>query len=291
MTRQALGKGLSTLLRDRESSNDRELLELDVDLLEPNRYQPRQIFSEDRLEDLAQSIKTHGIIQPIVARRHGDRYQIVAGERRWRAAQRLGLPKVPVLVKVIGDERLLEASLIENIQRENLNPIEEAKAYQRLSQEFNLTQEDLAERTGKDRSTVTNFLRLLKLPEDIQDLVLQERLSMGHARALLALDNPADQRDLAGRCLHNGWSVRQLETTISHLKTGQPQLKPEPKRLDPNVKAAVEKLESALGTRVRIVEKKKRGQIEIEYYSQEELQRLYEYLVREGQNSEEGVRA
>src|SRR5262249_46563877 len=237
MTRQALGKGLSTLLKDRESSGDHELLELDVDLLEPNRYQPRQIFSEDRLEDLAKSIKTHGIVQPIVARRHGDRYEIVAGERRWRAAQRLGLLKVPVLVKVIGDERLLEASLIENIQRENLNPIEEAKAYQRLSQEFNLTQEDLAERTGKDRSTVTNFLRLLKLPEDIQDLVLQERLSMGHARALLALDNPADQRDLAGRCLHNGWSVRQLETTISHLKTGERQLKPEPKRLDPNVKA------------------------------------------------------
>src|SRR5262249_37030334 len=162
-------------------------------------------------------------------------------------------------VKAIGDERLLEASLIENIQRENLNPIEEAKAYQRLSQEFNLTQEDLAERTGKDRSTVTNFLRLLKLPEDIQDLVLQERLSMGHARALLALDGAADQHDLAARCLRHDWSVRQLERTIAHLKSNQGQQSPEPKRLDPNVKAAVEKLERALGTRVRIVENKRRG--------------------------------
>src|SRR5437867_167590 len=167
MTRQALGKGLSTLLKDHEGTGDHELLELDVGLLEPNHYQPRQIFSEVKLEELSQSIKAHGIVQPIVARRHGDRYQIVAGERRWRAAQRLGLHKVPVLVRAIADEQLLEASLIENIQRENLNPIEEAKAYQRLSHEFNLTQEDLAQRTGKDRSTVTNFLRLLKLPEEI----------------------------------------------------------------------------------------------------------------------------
>jgi ParB family chromosome partitioning protein len=279
MTRQALGKGLSTLLKDREGTSDHELLELDVDLLEPNRYQPRQVFSEVKLEELAQSIKTHGIVQPIVARRHGDRYQIVAGERRWRAAQRLGLLKVPVLVKVIGDERLLEASLIENIQRENLNPIEEAKAYQRLAHEFSLTQEDLAERTGKDRSTVTNLLRLLKLSEDIQNLVLEERLSMGHARALLALESAGDQSDLAMRCLQHDWSVRHLEKTIASLKENKAQ--PEPKRVDPNVKAAVEKLERALGTRVRIVEKSKKGRIEIEYYSQEELQRLYEYLVRE----------
>lgn len=286
MTRQALGRGLSTLLKDREGTSDHELLELDVDLLEPNRYQPRQIFSEVKLEELSQSIKAHGIVQPIVARRHGDRYQIVAGERRWRAAQRLGLRKVPVLVRAIADEQLLEASLIENIQRENLNPIEEAKAYQRLSHEFNLTQEDLAERTGKDRSTVTNFLRLLKLPEEIQALVLQEKLSMGHARALLALENGADQRTLAEKCLQRGWSVRQLEKTIALLKVGKgPQ--EEQRRVDPNVKAAVEKLERALGTRVRIVEKRKKGRIEIEYYSQEELQRLYEYLIRENQNSEE----
>jgi len=280
MTRQALGKGLSTLLKDREGTGEHEFLELDVDLLEPNRYQPRQLFSEAKLEELAQSIKTHGIVQPIVARRQGDRYQIVAGERRWRAAQRAGLIKVPVLVKVISDERVLEASLIENIQRENLNPIEEAKAYQRLSHEFRLTQEDLAERTGKDRSTVSNFLRLLKLPEDIQGLVLEERLSMGHARALLALEIAADQRALAEKCLQHDWSVRQLEKMIAHLRPGKSPQEAQ-KRVDPNVKAAVEKLERALGTKVRIVEKRKKGQIEIEYYSQEELQRLYEYLVRE----------
>jgi ParB family chromosome partitioning protein len=283
MTRQALGKGLSTLLKDQEGTGDHALLELDIDLLEPNHYQPRQIFSEAKLEELSQSIKAHGIVQPIVARRHGDRYQIVAGERRWRAAQRLGLHKVPVLVRAIPDDHLLEASLIENIQRENLNPIEEAKAYQRLSHEFNLTQEDLAQRTGKDRSTITNLLRLLKLPEEIQALVLEEKLSMGHARALLALENLADQHALAQKCLHRGWSVRQLESTIAHLKVAQgPQ--EEQKRVDPNVKAAVEKLERALGTRVRIVEKRKKGRIEIEYYSQEELQRLYEYLIRESQD-------
>jgi ParB family chromosome partitioning protein len=286
MTRQALGKGLSTLLKDREGTSDHELLELDVDLLEPNHYQPRQVFSEVKLEELSQSIKAHGIVQPIVARRHGDRYQIVAGERRWRAAQRLGLHKVPVLVRAIADDQLLEASLIENIQRENLNPIEEAKAYQRLSQEFNLTQEDLAERTGKDRSTVTNLLRMLKLPDEIQALVLEENLSMGHARALLALENLADQRALSEKCLHHGWSVRQLEKTIALLKVGKGP-EQEQKRVDPNVKAAVEKLERALGTRVRIVEKRKKGRIEIEYYSQEELQRLYEYLIRENQNDKE----
>jgi ParB family transcriptional regulator, chromosome partitioning protein len=286
MTRQALGRGLSTLLKDREGTTEHELLELDVDLLEPNRYQPRQIFSEVKLEELSQSIKAHGIVQPIVARRHGDRYQIVAGERRWRAAQRLGLHKVPVLVRAIADEQLLEASLIENIQRENLNPIEEAKAYQRLSHEFNLTQEDLAERTGKDRSTVTNLLRLLKLPDEIQTLVLEENLSMGHARALLALENLADQRALSEKCLHHGWSVRQLEKTIALLKAGKgPQQ--EQKRVDPNVKSAVEKLERALGTRVRIVEKRKKGRIVIEYYSQEELQRLYEYLTRENLKAKE----
>jgi ParB family transcriptional regulator, chromosome partitioning protein len=281
MTRQALGKGLSALLKDREATTEDELRELDIDLLDPSRFQPRQIFSEAKLEELAKSIKTHGFVQPVVVRQNGQRFQIIAGERRWRAAQRLGLPKLPVVVKQISDEQMIEASLVENIQRENLNPIEEASAYQRLAHEFNLTQEEVAQRTGKERSTITNFVRLLKLPREIQQLVLEDKLSMGHARALLALESAPEQRVLAEKAVRHGWSVRQVERTISHLKNEKP--KHESKtQIDPNVKAAVEKMEKALGTRVRILERGQAGKIEIEYYSQEELQRLYEYLLREG---------
>jgi ParB family transcriptional regulator, chromosome partitioning protein len=280
MTRTALGKGLSALLKDQEGIGDHELLELDVTVLEPNRFQPRQIFAEEKLEELAQSIKVHGLVQPIIARRYGDRYQIIAGERRWRAAQRLGLPKIPVLVKAVSDESLLETSLIENIQRENLNAIEEAKALQRLAHEFGLTQDQVAQRTGKDRSTVANSLRLLKLPQQIQQLVLDDKLSMGHARALLAVESVDDQCALADKCVQQGWSVRQLEKTVALVKSPKaPQTVPKP--MDPNVKAAVEKMERTLGTRVRIIEGRTKGRIEIEYYSQEELQRLYEHLTRE----------
>jgi len=282
MSRKALGKGLSALLRDREGTTESELCELDIDLLEPNRFQPRQTFSEAKLEELAQSIKTHGLVQPIIARQNGDRYQIIAGERRWRAAQRLGLLKVPVMVKQVADEELLETSLIENIQRENLNPIEEAKAYQRLGHEFSLTQDQVAQRTGKERSTITNFIRLLKLPKEIQQLVLDDQLSMGHARALLSLENAAEQRVLAERAVRDGWSVRQVERTIALQKNGSPK-KEAQRQVDPNVKAAIEKLERALGTRVRIIAKGKSGRIEIDYYSSEELQRLYEYLTQEPQ--------
>ncbi|MSO22120.1 MAG: ParB/RepB/Spo0J family partition protein [Acidobacteria bacterium] len=279
MTRKALGKGLSALLKDRESTADSDQLELDVELLEPNRFQPRQLFSETKLEELAQSIRAHGFIQPIVVRRSGDRYQIIAGERRWRAAQRLGLSRVPATIKSISDDKLFEVSLIENIQRENLNPIEEAKAYHRLSQEFGLTQEQVAQRTGKDRSSVANFLRLLKLPKEVQLMVLEDRLSMGHARAILSMEGSGEQRALAEKTVEYAWSVRQLEKVIAASKApNQPR---KTQRADPNVRAATEKLERSLGTRVRIVEKGKKGRIEIEYYSQEELQRLYERLVNQ----------
>ena len=215
MTRKALGKGLSALLRDRESTTESDQRELDIDLLEPNRFQPRQVFSQAKLEELAQSIRTHGFIQPIVVRRAGERYQIIAGERRWRAAQLLGLSRVPVAIKSISDENLLEVSLIENIQRENLNPIEEAKAYNRLSEEFGLTQEQVALRTGKDRSTVTNFLRLLKLPKEVQQMVLEDQLSMGHARAILGVEGANEQRRLAEQTIKLAWSVRQVEKMIA----------------------------------------------------------------------------
>ena len=284
MTRKALGKGLSALLKDRESTAESDQREVDVDLLEPNRFQPRQVFSEAKLEELAQSIHTHGFIQPIVVRRAGERYQIIAGERRWRAAQRLGFSRVPVTIKSISDESLLEVSLIENIQRENLNPIEEAKAFHRLSQEFELTQEQVAQRTGKDRSTVTNFLRLLRLPNEVQQLVLEDQLSMGHARAILAIEGASDQRRLAEQTIKYAWSVRQVEKVIATLKS--PVELKKIRQVDPNVRAATETLERSLGTRVRIVEKGKKGRIEIEYYSQEELQRLYERLVNQSDDLE-----
>src|SRR5262245_32047829 len=278
MTRRALGKGLSALLKDRESTTEADVRDLDIDRLEPNRFQPRQVFSEEKLNELAESIRTHGLIQPIVVRPAGERYQIIAGERRWRAAQRLGLSRVPIVIKRVSDEKVLEVSLIENIQRENLNPIEEAKAYQRLAQEFGLTQDEVARRTGKDRSTVSNFLRLLKLSKDVQEMVLDDRLSMGHARALLAIDGAGEQRALADRALKYAWSVRQVERVIASSRTqSQPKKKG---HADPNVRAATEKLERSLGTRVRIVHKGKKGRIEIEYYSQEELQRLYELLIK-----------
>jgi len=283
MTRKALGKGLSALLRDREPTTESDQREIDIDLLEPNRFQPRQVFLEAKLEELAQSIRVHGFIQPIVVRRAGERYQIIAGERRWRAAQRLGLSRVPVVIRSISDGSLLEVSLIENIQRENLNPIEEAKAYHRLSQEFELTQEEVAQRTGKDRSTVTNFLRLLKLPEEVQQMVLDDQLSMGHARAILAMEGANEQRRLAEQTVKFGWSVRQVENMVAVSKA--PVRPKEKKRVDPNVRAATETLERSLGTRVRIVEKGKKGRIEIEYYSQEELQRLYERLVNQSSDS------
>ncbi|MEW5975288.1 MAG: ParB/RepB/Spo0J family partition protein [Acidobacteriota bacterium] len=278
MTRKALGKGLSALLKDRESTEESALQEIDLDLLRPNPYQPRQVFDPDKLDELARSIQSHGLVQPIVARPIGGRYEIIAGERRWRAAQKLGLSSVPVLLKQVSDEHLLETSLIENIQRENLNPMEEARAYQRLAEELQLTQEQVAQRTGKERSTVANFMRLLRLPDDLQRWVEEEKLSMGHARALLALPSHEEQRQLADKIWRKGWSVRETERRVNQSRRPvRPSVTP---LEDPNVRDAVHRLESALGSRVRIHSKGKGGRIEIEYSSPEELQRLYEYLIR-----------
>ncbi len=281
MTRQALGKGLSALLKDREATAEPELRELDLDLLEPNPFQPRQVFEDSKLEELSQSIRIHGFVQPLIVRKQGTHFQIVAGERRWRAAQRLGLLRVPVLIREISNEKMLEVSLIENIQRENLNPIEEARAYSRLAHEFGLTQEEVAKRTGKERSTVANFLRLLKLPQEIQQMLQDGSLSMGHARALLGLESHSEQGRMAEKARTLAWSVRQLEKIIA--AGGKPKAKSktnDPKPLDPNVRAAVEHLERVLGTRVRIIDQGTRGKIEIEYYSEEDLQRLFEHLTR-----------
>ena len=281
MARKALGRGISALLGEGESYSDPGWYELDVSLIDPNPEQTREIFSKEKLNELARSIEAHGFVQPIVVRKQGSRFQIIAGERRWRAAQLLGLAKIPVLVRPMADEKIMEAALIENVQRENLNPMEEAKAYDRLANEFGLTQEEVAKRTGKDRSTVSNLLRLLNLSSFVQNLVREQRLSMGHARALLALPDSDSQEDLANRTIKQGLSVRQVENIISAQKNKVLKESKDKLPQDPNISAATERLESVFGTKVRIVTKKgNSGRIEIDFYSQAELQRLYEYFLK-----------
>jgi len=231
-----------------------------------------------RLEELANSIETHGIIQPLLVRRKGTGYELIAGERRLRAAKLAGLTEVPAVVQDYADERILEIALIENIQREDLNPMETAQALERLHTDMNLSHEEIAARTGKDRTTITNMIRLLKLPREVQLLVAERRLSMGHARAILGLLTPELQTQVAEKAAAQGFSVRQVERLVK--KVNEPRVPSSEPLQDPNIKAAVGEMEAALGTRVRIVEKSdQRGRIEIEYYSEEELQRIYEVIV------------
>jgi ParB family transcriptional regulator, chromosome partitioning protein len=294
--RKALGKGLSALLPARgqvpivqdgpplqTKPESTGVIDISIDLIEPSPVQPRSVFEADKLEELAQSIRSNGIIQPLVVQRVQERYQLVAGERRWRAAKLAGLSQVPVIVREFASERLLEIALIENIQREDLNPMELAEALERLVREHGLSHEEIGRRTGKDRSTVTNLLRLLKLPKEIQLLLAERRLSMGHARAILGLPDENLQTDLAQRTAAQGLSVRQVERLIqmmtSERQPSQPLDKPETPP-DPNVSAATKELEAALGTRVRIVtQSNERGRIEIEYFSFEELDRIYNHIV------------
>jgi ParB family chromosome partitioning protein len=275
--RPALGRGLSALIPDAPAqARSEKPLEVDTDLLRPNPYQPRGQPDEARLQDLARSIRASGVIQPILVRRAGDRYEIVAGERRWRAAQMAGLLRVPVVVRDVPNERLLETALVENIQREDLNPIEEATAYRRLVNEFKLTQDQIADQVGKDRSSVANYMRLLKLPEEIRAEIACGRLSMGHARALLTLEDGAAQRRAAREVIARGLSVRETEALVR--RTIAPPPKSAERRVDPNTRAAEEKLRFALGTRVRINRRGKAGRIEIDFTSEAELQRIYELL-------------
>jgi ParB family chromosome partitioning protein len=288
--RKALGRGISTLLPTRPQAppqavppTEREdtTQSLAIDAIDPNPLQPRRAFDLERLNELAQSIRANGIIQSLVVRKSGERYQLVAGERRWRAAKLAGLDQVPVVVREIPDDRLLEVTLIENIQREDLNPIETAVALARMGSELGLAAEDIGRRTGKDRTTIANFTRLLQLPSDIQHLVADRTLSAGHARCLLSLPNVELQRSVAGKAVANGWSVRETERVTQKMLQGN-QVKEAEDPLDPNVKAALQELQRVLGTRVRIVEGgRKKGRIEIEYYSQDDLNRIYEVIVRE----------
>jgi ParB family chromosome partitioning protein len=290
--RKALGRGLGALLPTRplaaavptpaleQGRSDR----IAIESIDPNPVQPRRVFQQDALHQLADSIRQHGIIQPLVVRRHGARYQLVAGERRWRAAKIAGLSEVPAVVQEISDDRLLEITLIENIQREDLNPMELALALERMARELNINQEEIGRRTGKDRSTISNSIRLLQLPPDLQQLVAERRLLAGHARSLLALTDEEMQRKLAEKIVAQGLSVRQVERITKRMTEPRDPASEEDKTIDPNVKAAIVELERVLGTKVRIVEKSdRRGRIEIEYYSPEDLDRIYTVIAGTGE--------
>ncbi|HUG42618.1 MAG TPA: ParB/RepB/Spo0J family partition protein [Acidobacteriota bacterium] len=274
MKRKALGKGLDALLPKLEEKSS--LSELELDLIRPNPLQPRLRFEETRLQELADSLSRDGVLQPIVVRRAGAGFEIVAGERRWRAAQKAGLARIPAVVQDVGDERMLELALIENIQRDELSPIEEANAYRMMVEDFQLTQGEVARRVGRSRSAVANTLRLLKLPRQLQQMVGGGELSMGHARALLPL-NRKRQLELAAAIRRFGLSVREVERRASKLlEEPRP---PRETRKDPNVRAAERRLEEAWKTRVEILPKGKGGRILMHYHSPEELDRLYEALL------------
>ena len=281
MTRKALGRGLSALLSaDKSVSMVEEAFHVDIGLIDPSPVQPRTHFEAGALSGLAQSIRENGLVQPVVVRRKGSRFELIAGERRWRAAQQAGLERIPAVVRDVPDDKLLELALIENIQREDLNAIEEALAYKSLIEAAGLTQESLAHRVGRDRSYITNYLRLLRLPDDLQKMVQDGRLSAGHARTLLGAADVALQRRMARQIVEKGLSVRDIERLIrqSLSETTDASKTGSRKKIDdPNIKAAENKLRRKLGTRVSIFGNTKGGggRIEIEYYNPQDLDRFY----------------
>ena len=290
MAKQALGRGLSALLgEDTATGANLAPSEIDIDLIGPNPEQPRTRFAEPALDELAQSIVSNGIVQPIVVRKAGARYQIVAGERRWRAAQRAGLRKIPVTIKDVSDEKLLELALIENIQRQELNPIEEARAFRKLIDTIGLTQEQVSGRVGKERTLIATTLRLLKLPNDIQGLIEEGKLTAGHGRALLLNDDPTIQKRVARAIIEKQMSVREAERAMKSAAASANTAGGTKRSIitkDANIRSAETKLMRALGTNVRITPNGKgtAGKIGIEYYSMDDLDRLFQILV----NKKEG---
>jgi ParB family transcriptional regulator, chromosome partitioning protein len=298
MARNALGRGLGALIREAEPQPEvtssagaaataaaparipSEQRAIDIDLIDPSPYQPRTRFREESLAELARSIYSTGIVQPLVVRHAGSRFQLLAGERRWRAAQRAGLTRVPVVIRDVTDETALEITLVENIQREDLNPVEEARAFERFMTEFHLTQEEVAARTGKDRATVANSVRLLRLEKPITDLIEDGRMSAGHGRALLGISDANDRMALAKRASRGGLTVRQIERLSS--RRSRAPVAPVLPALDANARSAIEQLQQTLGTRVtlRPPTKTRPGELQIEYYDEEQLAGLYDRLTR-----------
>lgn len=280
--KRGLGKGITALiplndpLLSSQLMNKNAVVELDINKIEPNKEQPRKNFNEQSLNELAESISNYGLIQPIVVKKNEDYYKIITGERRWRASRIAGLKAVPCIVKEYSSQETLEVSLIENIQRENLNPIEEAKAYNILINEFNLTQENVAEKVGKSRSNITNILRLLNLDSRVQNFIIENKITSGHARALLAIEDNNIQFELAEKIIEDSLSVRQVELLVKSMnnKLNKPLKKEEPEEDNPIYKNIELEFSNILGTKVQISRNKKKGKIEIEYYSDEDLERL-----------------
>jgi ParB family chromosome partitioning protein len=274
MERRALGKGIGALIPEKEEVVKNEILYVQVDQIKPNPFQPREEFNQEHIEELAQSIREKGVIQPLLVRRMGDGLELIAGERRLRACKSLGLKEIPVIIKNIDDKDSLEYALIENIQRESLNPIEEAHAYQHLMDKFQVTQEMISEGLGKSRATIANTLRLLKLPHEIQEEMKRGRLSFAHGRSLLEIDNENLQRKLAQEIIAKDLSVRELENLIKVRRPKVSRRKLQPGVREPLLAALEEELQHLLSTKVRINKMKKRGNIFIEFYSQEDLERI-----------------
>lgn len=286
MTRKALGKGLNALLPELPTNQTESLLEIDIDLIVPNKVQPRTFFDESLLNELSQSIKENGVVQPILLRNIGEnKYEIVAGERRWRAAQRAGIKKIPAVVRQIPNEKMLELALIENIQRQELNAIEEAQAYKSLIVELGLTQEILAHRIGRDRTYITNYLRLLRLSVEVQRMIETGKLSMGHGRALVPIEDATLQNKVAFEIVEKNLSVRETEKRVKQLAESPLPETPKPlpsQMLDPNVRAAEDKIRRHLGTRVRVITNNDgaSGKIEIHYNDMKDLIRIYDIMVK-----------
>ncbi len=296
VAKRGLGKGLDSMIPDRGQSLKKETVKVEVENvsretligineIEPNKEQPRKVFDEDALQELADSIKQYGIIQPLVVQKKGNLYEIIAGERRWRAARIAGLKKVPVIVREYTEQEIAEISLIENIQRENLNPIEEAMAYQRLIQEFELKQDEVAERVSKSRTAITNSMRLLKLDERVQQMLIDDMISSGHGRTLLAIEDGEQQYALATKIMDEKLSVRETEKLVKKLLKNKEEEKAKPvSPVNPAdeliYRDLEEKLKNVIGTKVCVNRKNNgKGKIEIEYYSQDELERIIDMLM------------
>ena len=278
----ALGKGLSALIPEKEKGRSKEILELNIDMIMPNEYQPRRAFNDAALNELVASIREKGIIQPVIVRKDSDNlYHLIAGERRWRAARIAGISSIPAIVKDAAPMESLELALIENIQREDLNPLETAEAFQRLISDFSITHDDLSKKVGKDRATVTNYLRILKLPFEIKKWIAEGSLSIGHAKALLQVEHQRMQVEIASRVIKQGLSVRETENLCKKNPSVRVSKSGFQKSIDPQIASLEEKMMHSLGTKVRLIHRsnKKGGRIEIEYYSLEELDRLLELLI------------
>ncbi|MFK7692287.1 ParB/RepB/Spo0J family partition protein [Paenibacillus sp. HJGM_3] len=277
-----LGRGLDALIPSLNVSEDDKVIEIPLKELRPNPYQPRKTFNEDSINELATSIKEHGVIQPIIVRSVLRGYEIIAGERRFRASQQCGLERIPAVVRKFTDQQVMEIALIENVQREDLNAIEIANAYQALVEQFSLTQEELSVKVGKSRSHIANFLRLLQLPEEIKQHVSRGTLSMGHARAIAGVKNDKQKKELADEAIKNEWSVRHLEDMIKQLEEVSASAKEKPKELnkrkDPYIDQLEESLRNRYRTTVKIKHSNNKGKIELLYYSKDDLERLLELL-------------